>query len=606
MMYNSKWKHGVIQSFLAVSLVFSVTSGVGIPKASANVSQQTLLEWKSSKTYKKSDRVSYKGYEYVAGRNTKGDRPDRPGRYGYVNPWKMVGKVKEPVIVDVIPPTVSLSSNNVQFNTDDTLLLQSSANDASGISKVEFYQNNTLIHTASSAPFEYRLGITKELNGEHSFVAKAFDTIGNTASSSPVNIHVQIANKVPESNIRTITFEQFGNPRAETRALRREFKGSNIQPTGIYVKPNEVITVTLTTMDATKLPIAAIEDPHITKYNYMPEYITLQPGENKLSSPAGGLLYLQHFAIFPVAPTVTVEGGQDIPYFELGKTTNEEWQKMLNQPDVSPWTELISDRVWITVQTSKAKQYVQDATLLMEAHDRVVAEQEKISGLSFENAKPHQGPKYRFHYKEYFSDDQYMFAWYDIAGFHTDSIDAILDINRFTKEGWGPWHELGHFHQQNPWTWDGMDEVTVNIYSLATQKMFGLQSRLEKDGVYEKAFEYLNQPTRDYNKLEDLFVKVTMLWQLQLAYGDQFYPELHKAYRDMNYNQLPQTDEDMISMFIVMTSKTANQNLIPFFEKWGLNADEETIKFINELGLPTLTAEIWKNRDSNNNILPNR
>ena len=35
-----------------------------------------------------------------------------------------------------------------------------------------------------------------------------------------------------------------------------------------------------------------------------------------------------------------------------------------------------------------------------------------------------------------------------------------------------------------------------------------------------------------------------MLWQLQLAYGEDFYPKLHQLYRDMPSSELPQTDEN--------------------------------------------------------------
>ncbi|MCU5405206.1 S-layer protein, partial [Bacillus cereus] len=46
-------------------------------------------------------------------------------------------------------------------------------------------------------------------------------------------------------------------------------------------------------------------------------------------------------------------------------------------------------------------------------------------------------------------------------------------------------------------------------------------------------------------------------------------------------------------------SKVAKQNLIPFFEKWGLRPNNDTIQKVAALGYPILTAEIWKSTDSN-------
>ena len=49
----------------------------------------------------------------------------------------------------------------------------------------------------------------------------------------------------------------------------------------------------------------------------------------------------------------------------------------------------------------------------------------------------------------------------------------------------GPWHEVEHLHQQAPWEWEDLGEVTVNIYSLAVQTKFGRQTRLEEEERYK-------------------------------------------------------------------------------------------------------------------------
>ena len=47
---------------------------------------------------------------------------------------------------------------------------------------------------------------------------------------------------------------------------------------------------------------------------------------------------------------------------------------------------------------------------------------------------------------------------------------------------------------------------------------------------------------------------------------------------------------------MISASKVAKQNLIPFFEKWGLRPNNDTIQKVAALGYPILTAEIWKGR----------
>lgn len=88
-----------------------------------------------------------------------------------------------------------------------------------------------------------------------------------------------------------------------------------------------------------------------------------------------------------------------------------------------------------------------------------------------------------------------------------------------------------------------------------------------------------------------------MFWQLALAFGDEFYLKLQQLYRAIPYEELPKTDDEKIQGFIYNASKVAKQNLLPFFDKWGLKASEETRQKIEALNLPTLTAPIQEATD---------
>ncbi|MGV2526126.1 UNVERIFIED_CONTAM: wall-associated protein, partial [Bacillus thuringiensis] len=103
----------------------------------------------------------------------------------------------------------------------------------------------------------------------------------------------------------------------------------------------------------------------------------------------------------------------------------------------------------------------------------------------------------------------------------------------------------------------------------------------------------------DAQKKMEEFEKLVMFWQLDLAYGEHFYPNLHQMYRLLPESEMPASDEDKKQMFIYMASKAAKQNLVPFFEKWGLGPNDEVRGKIENLNLPKLEKEIWKATDSN-------
>jgi len=84
-------------------------------------------------------------------------------------------------------------------------------------------------------------------------------------------------------------------------------------------------------------------------------------------------------------------------------------------------------------------------------------------------------------------------------GFAHDAVDFITDRSKLENDGWGPWHEIGHQHQQSAITWNETVEVTVNIYSLAVERMLGQTSRLKRENRWEGILAYLDQPMADKN-----------------------------------------------------------------------------------------------------------
>ncbi|KOP69709.1 fibronectin [Lysinibacillus sp. FJAT-14745] len=384
---------------------------------------------------------------------------------------------------------------------------------------------------------------------------------------------------------------------------QRERRGQQktYTPTGIYVKPNEQVTIEVSGTEKIRVIIGT--------HQYDKEWgkeMELSPGINTISSPNGGLLGFDNYHDTGTIRVKVTHGGSPIPFFELGKHTKADWVAMMDKYPNAHAVQLKSEKAVLTVTYDSAKKYIvdQNPIPLLEKYDEMIRAQDKISGLSETDPNPIHRPTHRiWAFGENPNKlDWGMYASLDGAVFTTagEAIKSALNVNEF---GWGQMHEAGHARQQYPWIWNdlrGMTEVTVNLYSLAAQKqLFPNQpTRLEKEGDYERAFQYLKQTDKDYKNIDDLFVKLVMIWQLQLAYGEDFYPNLHKLYRELPEDQLPKTDEDKIQAFIYNTSKVAKQNLLPFFDQWALKASQETRQKIENLHYPTLTAPIWEATDS--------
>ncbi|HFK1549093.1 TPA: discoidin domain-containing protein [Bacillus albus] len=385
----------------------------------------------------------------------------------------------------------------------------------------------------------------------------------------------------------------------------RERRGQQktYMPTGIYIKPNEEVTVEVS---GTK-NIRAIIGTHGYDKEWGKE-IELSPGMNKISSPNGGLLGLDNHQSTGTAKVKITEGGSPIPFFELGKHTKEDWIAMMDKYPNAHAVQLKSKKALLTVTQDSAKKYIvnQDPIPLLEAYDKMIQAQDKISGLSETDPNPLHRPTQRIWAAfENPREAWGLFATLDGAAFVGETIKETLDVN---KIGPGQMHEYGHARQIQPLTWwedatggCGMGEVTVNLYTAAAYKaLYPNQPSLLEGSAnrYDQASQYLKQTDKDYTKLRDSDIKIVMLWQLYLAYGEEFYANLHKLYRELPDDQLPKTDAEKIQAFIYNTSKIAKQNVLPFFDQWGLKASQETRQKIEALNYPILTAPIWEATDS--------
>jgi hypothetical protein len=91
-------------------------------------------------------------------------------------------------------PTTSLTSpaNGASYTAPASIYMQANASDPDGtISKVEFYNGSTLLHTENLAPYQYTW--TNVSSGTYTLTAKAYDNLGASVITSPIAITVKPA-----------------------------------------------------------------------------------------------------------------------------------------------------------------------------------------------------------------------------------------------------------------------------------------------------------------------------------------------------------------------------------------------------------------------------
>ncbi|MBJ3790892.1 hypothetical protein I8J38_20170, partial [Bacillus sp. OA1] len=152
---------------------------------------------------------------------------------------------------------------------------------------------------------------------------------------------------------------------------KREKRGEqkNYMPTGIYVKPNEQVTITVSGTQK----IRAIIGTHQYDKEWGKE-IDLSPGSNTISSSNGGVLGLDNFQSTGTVKVQVTQGGSPIPFFELGKHTKEDWVAMMNKYPDAHAVQLKSERAVLTVTRDSANKYIvnQDPLPLLNKYDEMI------------------------------------------------------------------------------------------------------------------------------------------------------------------------------------------------------------------------------------------
>lgn len=91
---------------------------------------------------------------------------------------------------DATPPQVNLTAPANGSTLSGTVQLSATASDASGISKVEFYANGSLLGQTTSAPFAFSWNTASVTDGSYALMAKAYDPAGNIGVDDDTVVNV--------------------------------------------------------------------------------------------------------------------------------------------------------------------------------------------------------------------------------------------------------------------------------------------------------------------------------------------------------------------------------------------------------------------------------
>ncbi len=377
---------------------------------------------------------------------------------------------------------------------------------------------------------------------------------------------------------------------------------NDYKPVGLRVQAGASLKLNVNRLAGTALPKLVTftrEYGDVTTYN-------LTNGDNTINISKTGNVYLQFSSAIPLLTNkvkVTFQSGySQIPFYQMGITTNAEWQTILADNTTSPDAILLSNRAYIVIKKSNADaSKTKNQDLLLSSIDKIIQLEGDISGL--DGSQPEHEPfiysQFMIHDKDSGNPDATANGRVRIP---QGSIKWITDPDYILVDGgWGMMHEIGHQHQQWPYNWTANTEVQVNIHSLAAKRYFQPTQNGISDSDWAKTLNYLEKSSgaKDYDASSmDNYVKLAMYHQLWLAFGgDIFYQNLYKKVRVDKPN--PTTPEAERQVLLTFASQIAGKDLSTFFKQWGINATEATYNSVANLGLPAPAiepssfSEIW-------------
>ncbi|MFJ6462937.1 M60 family metallopeptidase [Streptomyces sp. NPDC091387] len=395
---------------------------------------------------------------------------------------------------------------------------------------------------------------------------------------------------------RPVALTVTARPAAEAERLRlaQALRGSEFQPTGLHVPAGTPLSLTVRPHDGL-LPTLWIGAWDYYGEITEPRAYPLTAGANTVTDPHGGPVYLTLTGHGERADVLIRSGALPMPVFTLGRTTEAEFQRRLDTLTASPWAELHGPDTIMTLTRDGALQYRgEDHAALLRLVGTIIDSHARISGLDG-SAPVHRRKAGPYHFTEVSKVPTGVgaYATHGYNGFPRAYLDRATTVEGLRTRGWGLYHELGHLHQQMAYKPGGLTEVTVNIYSLAAQRTLKQPSNLltvdPATGLtaFQTSRAKFGTAGLTYEKSFGAYEKLVPLRQLELAFGDDFWPRLHKLVREENPQSDSSENDKRYRALATCSSRVAGHDLTDFFvNTWAFPIDAAGRAELAALHLP--------------------
>lgn len=357
--------------------------------------------------------------------------------------------------------------------------------------------------------------------------------------------------------------------------------------TGLYIPPGEKVKVITSKIlnQHLKAQIGVHSDNLmncdrlIRTGQDLTKIIELDKDTVEVFSPYGGLLMINISDTTKIKSiALEVKGAVKAPFFKLGETSETDWVKTIRNYE-APWAELVTDNIVLTVPAYRIRQ-LDNPVKLMEFWDEVMNADADLAVIS--NKRVHQ--------ERIIVDQQvaygYMFTAPErIVVPDDNTCEWMLNENFMRENGsWGHFHELGHRHQFWGLDYDGLGEVTVNLFTLYVydkvlkKGLYSNENIPAKEAVVDRIKKYLSDKPSYEKFSNDPFVALNMYIQLIENFGWEPIIAVNKIYRNIGLpksSEAVKPNQERIDLWFTSICEATNKNLSKFFDIWKIPVSEK-------------------------------
>jgi len=407
-----------------------------------------------------------------------------------------------------------------------------------------------------------------------------------------------------------------GAPRLANQVVSINANKTGLLDTGLYAAPGDLISITVPSSMVGKGYSVRLGG-HVdnisprSSWNRVPfgisRSVSLDSTSVQVASAFGGAIYVDvGGGAEGTAPNlgvvgITVDGAIAAPYFVLGETTDADWINTIRD-NPAPYAEFVSEHLSFSVPSDWIRTLGDipgnGPTALMTYWNDTVAFQDFVGG--FEDLR--SGPD-RINLDVQISVGL-LHAGNPIQG-PTSYGSSIVDLDTLTHEGdWGWFHELGHEMQghstlgwgyDNPFTFPGDVEVTVNIFSNAALELnapntptAGWGYSVYPDLVMNRAISSVNNAGAANFDAKDPYP-----FYFQLADGEwgwQGYRDVIGSYvedQQTNPGAIPQNAQQEKDQWLIRWSQETGYDMTEYMvDNWKLEVSTAARNTVGLMGLP--------------------